>query len=123
MLIFSKLFSFQIFVKIPRLTSSNTSEWLAKKSSVLTTVAPPSPDSYTKCMFAPFRDTKFSGWLAENSSPPTPQTTTVPQPNTVCLPQMTKNTSIQRWLHQIKQNPDNEEDGFEMLELNSGKCL
>lgn len=100
----------KIYVNIPRLRSASPSEWLAKKTSVTTTSS--TSDSFTKYMFAPFKDSKSSSWLAESSS----SLTTVRQPYTMCLPQMTKNTSIQHWLHQIKQNPDNEEDGFEMLD-------
>lgn len=94
----------KIYVKIPRLTSASNSEWLAKQKSTTTT-----PSLVGKCVFSPFKESKSDCWLAKTSSPS-------PTVTPVYLPQMAKNTSIQHWLHQIKQNPANEEDGFEMLD-------
>ncbi|XP_029636124.1 nuclear receptor coactivator 4 [Octopus sinensis] len=93
-----------------------TSEWLAKprKKPSLSKISTP---INSKVIFAPFKTCRTADWLASPKSLSPSQNS-----SSVCLAELPKNASIQNWLHQIKQNHDFEDDGFEILdteELNS----
>lgn len=102
-----------VFVNIPRLV---TSDWLAKpqkECSQLNTSQSKSnrPITSSKDLFAPFKTSETVNWLASPKSLPSVQNN-----YSICLSELPKKASVQNWLYRIKQNPDYEEDGFEILD-------